>query len=229
MRYKISNIATRKQLELFANAKFRFPKIYKSKPVYTGLEEELLSIITQENRNEINYGIWGILPHNYNQDWQEFQNIKQTLTVVYNDIKFNEIIDCEGKSQRCVILVTGFFTNLLKNGTIYPYYVYEKNTSPFYIAGYYNVLEDGFITVTIALKDKETYFNNILNLSKYIPKVLSEKEKNMWLSKNITDDKLEALVNGDASIELQSHPIAKELFKMNIFYESILRPINFNS
>lgn len=157
MRYKLSNMATVKQLEQFAGAKFLFPKIYKPNAVYTGLEEELLPIITQENKNDINYGIWGILPHNYKQDWQEFQNLKQTLTVVHNDIKYNSVINSDCSTKRCVILVTGFFTNFLHKGKLYPHIVYTIKNKPFYVAGYYNTLQDGFLTVTMVIKKKSHY------------------------------------------------------------------------
>lgn len=57
---------------------------------------------------------------------------------------------------------------------------------------------------------------------------MNEEEKNHWLSSSSTNEQLDAMVNSKTTVHLQSHPIAKELFKMNIFYKGILEPVNYS-
>lgn len=227
MRYKFSNIAEKRALEDFAGVPLKFPKIYQPSPVITGFEETIVPIITQDDLSCINFGIWGLLPKNYDEDWQTFQNVIDTLTVSYEDTKGNALYEDANNLNRCVVLATGFFTTYLHEGKTFPYYVYQKNEKPFYMAAYYSKLDDGFITITLLLKKIEPQLERILNISKYIPKILDDTSKEQWLSKTISKNALDLLVADPTPLKLNSHPIAKELFKMNISYDSMLDPVDY--
>jgi len=227
MRYKFSNIAQKNTLENFAGVPLKFPKIYQPSPVITGDEETIVPIITQENPTCIDFGIWGLLPKDYDEDWQTFQNVIDTLTVVHEETEGNALYEDANNLNRCVVLATGFFTTYLHEGKTYPYYVYQKNEEPFYMAGYYSKLDDGFITITLLLKKIEPQLEKILNISKYIPKILDTTAKKQWLSKHSTKKTLDLLINTPTPLRLNSHSIAKELFKMDISYDSMLEPVEY--
>ena len=227
MRYKFSNIADKNTLERFARVPLKFPKLYQPATVITGFEETIVPIITQENKHFIEFGIWGLLPKDYDEDWETFQNVIDTLTVFYHDTIGNALYGNPDTMKRCVILATGFFTTYLHKGKTYPYYVYRKNEEPFYMAGYYSELDDGFITITLLLKNVEPQLEKILNISKHIPKILNEKGKELWLEKGVSKVILDELIDAPTPYVLNSHPIAKELFKMNISYDSMLEPMDY--
>ena len=229
MRYRISNIANKEELEHFTGLSFKYPKLYSKVPLVTGFEESLLPIITSTGSEHLEYGIWGLLPDNYNDDWEEFQKIINTLTITQEDLKKNSFYHNSLKLKRCVIAATGFFTSHLCNGEVYPYYVYNSERTPFYLAGYYNCLSDGFMTFTILLTKVDDSIKKIQNISNLMPKILTTEEKNIWLSKNLSNTDTSNLTNKKCSVQLKAHPIAKELYKMGILHSTMLEPVDYQN
>ncbi|WP_010178270.1 SOS response-associated peptidase family protein [Aquimarina agarilytica] len=225
MKYKISNTAARETLEAHVGMPLKYPNIYVSNPVVTGFEETIVPLIISDNDKEIEYGIWGLLPDNYHEDWQVFQTIIDTLTIEKKDFISNTFLKDSVNLKRCAVIVTGFFTTYLYKGEIFPFYVYAKNKKPFYLAGYYNKLADGFITFSILLNKVEPSIKKIQNLSDYSPKILSKNEKDVWVSNSSTNNDITKLLEKDSQLELKSHTIAKELYKMGITYNSMLEPV----
>jgi len=162
MKYKLSNTASIKELEEFTGLPLKHPNVYAKSPIITGFQEAITPVITENNPKEIEFGIWGLLPDNFNEDWEVFQNAIDTLTInpsnIDEDILFNESLNL----KKCVVAVTGFFTSYLHNGKIYPYYVYSENKDPFFLAAYYNTLTDGFITFSIVLNTVDSNIKKIL-------------------------------------------------------------------
>ena len=227
MRYKISNTAQKEHLEHFTGLPLKYPNLYTPSSIITGFEETILPIITSNNAAYIEYGIWGLLPDNYNDDWVEFQNIIDTLTITLKDFRSNALYKESVSLKRCVIVVTGFFTSYLHNGEMYPYYVYNSSGNPIYLAGYFNSLTDGFLTFTILLSKASSCVQKIQNISDYMPKVLSCEEKDIWLNDVTPKDEISSLTKKDCSLDLKAHPIAKELYKMGISYNSMLEPAEY--
>ncbi len=182
MKYKISNTADQKELVEFAKVPIKFPELYKPQFVITGKKETIVPIITEENTQEVSFGIWGILPNNYNEDWADFQSVIDTLTIKHNDIENEYFLKDILKIQRCLILVTGFFTTYFKNGKTHQYYASKKGNKPFYLAGCYSKLEDGFLTFALLLKEQDKFFEKIQNLTNYMPMIVDEKKKELWFS-----------------------------------------------
>ncbi len=69
---------------------FKYPKLYIPTKVIHGLYESSLAVITQEDKNSINFSIWGLLPHNSNEDWDVIQGIRNTLTIHKNEVMSNK-------------------------------------------------------------------------------------------------------------------------------------------
>ena len=229
MKYKISNTAEKRDLEKFTGLPFKYPKLYELNPLITGFEETIVPIITSEYATHLEYGIWGLLPDNYNENWEEFQSVVNTLTITLKDIKSNALYRESINLKRCVVLVTGFFTFYLYKGEMYPYYVYNATGMPFYLAGYCNHLNDGFITFTILLSKAHSSVQKIQNISDYMPKVLSSEEKNVWLADNTSEQEINFLTKNDCSLNLKAHPVAKELHKMGILYSTMLEPVEYEN
>ena len=109
MKYKISNIATRETLEEYVGLPLKYPKIYESNPIITGFEETIVPVITSNNSEEIEFGIWGLLPDNYDEDWEVFQTIIDTLTIESDNLTTNALLKESLDLKRCAVVVTGFF------------------------------------------------------------------------------------------------------------------------
>ena len=226
---KISNTAERKMIESEFGIKFKFPKLYQKNFIINGANEATVSIITIEEPHHINYGIWGILPTNYKEDWLDFQNVIDTLSVAKDRIHSDELFDQPFQLRRCLIIVTGFFIHHLNKGVVYPYYVHHATSKPFALAGIYNVTDDGFLTCSIVLTDVSGKLASIENIDSKIPVVLSKKYRDMWLEKNCSKEDLYSITEDVDQIPLEAHPIAKEFFKNNIVYDSFLEPVQYKN
>lgn len=224
---KISNIADRRMIETEFGIKFKYPKLYRKSFIINGANEATIPLITTEQPGIINFGIWGILPSNYKEEWIDFQNVLDTLSVARDRIKSDELFEQPFKLRRCLIVVTGFFIHHLHEGVLYPYYVYEKNKKPFALAGIYNVMDDGFITCSIVVTDTSGLLASIENIDTKMPVILSEEHRNLWLSNYATKKELYNIIEDTHQIELLAHPIAKEFFKNDIVYNSVLDPVNY--
>ncbi|MGY5354264.1 SOS response-associated peptidase family protein [Wenyingzhuangia sp. IMCC45467] len=211
MKIRISNMATKQELVEFTGIPLKHPELYKKSYIITGKEETIIPIITQENSKEISYGIWGLLPKNYNDDWLEFQDLVDTLTVKSDELKNNILIDKLENINRCLILVTGFFTTYLRDGKTYQYHIVAQNQKPFYVAGYYNKLNDGFLTFTLLLTHQNEAIKKYQNLTKYMPTIIDSGYKNLWLSDDITIDNLEGFIQKSSSLQLNITEVKNSL------------------
>ena len=227
MFYKLSNISNKLILEKELGLSFKHPNIYKPNPIINGLNESLLPIITSENSNIISHGIWGILPENFEGDWQNFQNVINTLNVSKEKLSTNQLYKDAFENRRCLIIVSGFFTNYYKDGKIYPYYIYEKSERPFYLAGIYNKLSDGFITCSLLLTSEDGFLSKFQNLTNLMPIIINKNDQDQWLSTDTEKTKLATLLNNKYSISLKAHPIARDFYEQDIVFRTILDPVNY--
>ncbi|PKV50210.1 putative SOS response-associated peptidase YedK [Aquimarina sp. MAR_2010_214] len=225
MHKKVSNIAERQLIEKELGIKYKFPKLYTPNSVIDGTQETTLSVITMDQPDHISYAIWGLLPYNYEGEWSDFQKALDTLNVPKENLNSNGIFEEPYHKRRCKIIVTGFFIYHLHNGSLYPYYVYLESKKPFYIAGIYNTLDDGFITCSILTTKATGIVNKIQNLNASMPIFIPDNLSNIWLDSQADIRKISHILGLDNTLKLKAHPIAKEFFKNNISYDSMLDPV----
>ncbi|MGG8494959.1 SOS response-associated peptidase family protein [Tenacibaculum sp. TC6] len=195
MKYKLSNVASRTRIEELTKLPFKYANIYKPKRKIDGTKEQNVSIITMENPGEIIQGIWGMLPQNYEDHWNKFQQIKSTLHTCINDI-YNNVLYKEALfKRRCLLIVTGFYAHKLLGNKVENYLVEKENREPFYLAGIYNTTEDGFYTCTVINTNATEELNSINNLYETMPLQIPQMFKNKWLDKNTTREELAHLVS----------------------------------
>ncbi|WP_062055374.1 SOS response-associated peptidase [Aquimarina longa] len=226
---KISNIAEREFIEKELGIKYKFPKLYTPNSVINGAKEATLSVITIDNPNHISYAIWGLLPDNYEDEWSDFQKALDTLNVSKDNLNSNGIFQEPYHKRRCVIIVTGFFIYHLYNGSLYPYYVYLDTKKPFYIAGVYNTLDDGFITCSMLMTEATGIVSRIQNLNTMMPVFIPESSSDTWLDPKADMDEINHILNLPSILKLNAHPIAKDFFKNDILYDSMLEPVYYNN
>ncbi|MDD7885433.1 SOS response-associated peptidase [Flavivirga sp. 57AJ16] len=225
MCYKISNTASVNTIEKAFNVSFRFPKIHKSNPIIDGMKESTVSLITMNKPKEVSPAIWGILPESFQNEWQYFQNVKNTLNLKINDLnedpKYQEAI----KNRRCLIIATGFFTYYLYDGDLYPYYVHLKSEEPFVMAGIYNQLDDGFKTCSMIVSKANSYIQKIHNSDMLMPVVLDKLQQEKWLGIKTNTQSIALILDTVSQLEFNAYPIAKEFHKRDVVYDSILEPV----
>lgn len=143
MYYKLALETSKEDIEKEFNLSFKHPHLYEPQLIVNGLDESNLWFITEEDRNIIDLGIWGIMPKDYLNNWQEYQKKYNTLAFNYSSLQ-NSLNQDIFAYKKCLIVVSGFFASFLHAGQVYTYYVYESNKRPIFIAGIYNCLKDGF-------------------------------------------------------------------------------------
>ncbi|WP_452598371.1 SOS response-associated peptidase [Pontimicrobium sp. MEBiC01747] len=229
MCYRISNTANKTAIEKTFNASFKYPKLHKKSPVIDGLTESSVAIITMLNKQQISLAIWGILPETYQDDWQHFQNVQNTLNVSLDVIKEDEKYAKALMHRRCIVIVTGFFTYYLHDGDLYPYYVHQESNEPFAIAGIFNELDDGFITCSLIVSKANSFIKKIHNSNILMPVVLDKFNREKWLDFNATEEIVTTVVNTAPQLAFKAHPIAKEFHKLGVDFDSALHPVNYNN
>ena len=207
MFYKISNIASKEAIEKKFHVSFEFPNLYEPQKLIDGLKESTISIITLSNPNKVAYGIWGLLPENFEDNWSVFQDVVNTLNVKFDTLQrgsglFNNLL----KKRRCVIIATGFFTTVLTNGTVERCHVHLPDFEPFAIAGVFNELSDGFITCSLVITQVSDAFKDIPNLSNFKPLVLNTNEMKQWFDTATSLDQIRNLCEQHNSLDFDYEP-----------------------
>tara|TARA_R110002051_G_scaffold16926_1_gene50341 strand:+ start:10964 stop:11656 length:693 start_codon:yes stop_codon:yes gene_type:complete len=222
MYFKISNTADMKEIQREVKALFKYPNFYTPQVVINGLDEVSIPIITMADSQVISLAIWGLLPKSYNDDWELFQKLTNTLNInsatLESELWYRDALS----NGRCIIPVTGFFTSILKNGEIYPYFICPRNEKMLYLAGIYTVLEDGFITCSILTGPLEDKIVDYQNLVDYMPIIVGHEDKEAWLSDSTEPCQVKAIMKSSHTTELRIKPIAKSLFNQDISYDSML-------
>lgn len=228
MYYKISNTAKKEEIESWSNAVFKYPHLYEPQLLINGLNEVSIPLITMEKPNELALAIWGMLPEKYKEDWTIFQSSTNTLNL------HEELMDSDLwyaialKHRRSVIPVTGFFTSFLKDGVAYPYHISLKSGKPFYLAGVYNILDDGFITCSLLVGKANAFIKRFQNVVDCMPLIVTKDTKDEWLNKATPIAKIRDILKSPIAAEYQARPIAKELFNNNITYDGMLLPYDYD-
>jgi putative SOS response-associated peptidase YedK len=196
MYQKLSNRASVSQIEKEFDLRFLYPEIYTPIPIIDGSRESILPIITNSEDAFIQFGIWGILPEHYDGSRKSFQKIEKTLHISDTTLFQNESIFFPSlEKNRCLIIVSGFFTYTITDGLTQPYYVHLPNHQPFSLAGIYNTLNDGFITCSFLLTPVKSAFHNIPNVQKMMPLVIPSSVRDIWLSKETPLCSIQALMD----------------------------------
>ncbi|WP_179351982.1 SOS response-associated peptidase family protein [Winogradskyella vidalii] len=227
MFYKLSNTIDLLKIESAFDAHFKYPSLYETNPIINGLYEQSLPVITKENPDQINYAIWGMVPQNYKDGWDSFQKLSNTLNIPLSKVNTLGWVHSLLNQQRCVIIVSGFFTSYVFNGEVYPYYVYSIDHKPFALAGVYSILNDGFLSVSLISSTKQNELKHIHNLGEDFPIALSSEDFEDWfnLDINLPNCGIENL----KPVELNAHTISKEFYKNDIIYDAVLEPANYYS
>lgn len=228
MFYKLSNAAKKSQIEKDLNLRFKYPNLYSPNLIINGLTEASISIVTMRDREEINLAIWGLLPQNYKEDWNTFQEASNTLNLNLDQIRSNQWMKSALEHRRSLILVSGFFSYLLRNDKLYTYYISLPSDKPFFIAGIYNQLNDGFLSCSVVTTNANAFIKGYHNVDNQMPLIIPESVVDTWLSADTNSEDINNIISNPPGPVLRSNPIAKDFFNKNIVYNSILQPVHYD-
>ncbi len=227
MFFRLSNAADLEQVEAMSGLPFKHPNLYRPRMLIDGLLESSISIITMNDPGVIDFAIWGLMPNGYKEDWLTFQNSFSSLNFSLDKIKDSIWIHDPLKKQRSLIIVSGFFTYLMKKGKLYPYYISLQNEQPFYLGSIYSTLEDGFLSTGLLTTNTDNFIKTYNNLSKSKPLILPESVAQTWLDPATRIETIKNIIQNPPKLKLRANPIASEFFKKNILYDSLLNPVHY--
>lgn len=223
MFYKLSQNIPQHAINDEFKLPLKFPNLYENEIIINGLDESNLWLITEDDRKIISLGIWGIMPRKFSGDWQTYQQTNNSLNQYINTLK-TSLDHNMFQYKKCVVIVTGFFTSFVKNGEIYTYYVYQKNASPFLLAGIYNTLDDGYNTCSLLLTKANTFISKINNVNNCMPLIVDKNKINAWMDSSFSE------LNENSAFsktELYAHTVGKEFFNNDILFDSVLDHVNY--
>lgn len=221
MYFKLSITAEREELERYTDAVFKNPNLYVPDAAINGMSEVILPIITMEEPSLLSFAIWGILPKNFTGDWEEIQTHTNTLNFRIETIEPNS---WEGEAliaRRALVPITGFYTFYDDKEELLPYLISKKSEEPFYLAGFYNQLPDGFITFSFLLGRVEGFLTNYQNLTNNIPLVISEKNKAKWIDPDLRFVDLLTLPECPKEEQFYAKPLVNERREQKLRYGPI--------
>ncbi|MDN3724146.1 SOS response-associated peptidase family protein [Aequorivita sp. SDUM287046] len=202
----LSNTATQSEIETYLGIPFLFQNIYKPQIIINGREETSAILVTSGFPDAVQFGIWGILPKNYSQAWQHFQNYEISLSTDLETIQPEHWLYGALKERRCYIIVTGYFNYFLKNKNLQPWFSSKDSQKAFCLAGVYNKTDDGFITFTLLTK-KSTHFQIKTSFTPILPIILAKKERELWIGNHIEPDALSIFLENISSPNLKQHAV----------------------
>ncbi|MBO0330514.1 SOS response-associated peptidase [[Muricauda] lutisoli] len=216
MIYKLSNEAGKEAIEKEFGIPFRYPNLYRPNPIINGFHEINLSVVPMEKPNEITFAIWGLMPQDFKEDWHNFQDNANTLNVQLEELENVAWMQESFKKRRCLIIVTGFYTHLLENGNTYSYHIYRPSEKPFYLAGTYNMLHDGFLCTAVMVTKTDPFVSSYHNISNLAPVIVSKEQAATWLNQNATTDELKQIVRDPHKIALEAERLDNRFFLKNL-------------
>lgn len=229
MIYKLSNEADREEIEKEFGMPFRYPNLYTPNVIINGFHETNLSVVTMENKNQITFAIWGLMPQDFKEDWQIFQDKANTLNVQMEELESVEWMRESLKKRRCLVIVTGFYTHILENGNTCSYYIHQSSKKPFYLAGTYNILNDGFMCAALTLNKKDSFVSSYHNISNLAPVIIHKDRASQWLDEGTDIEELKKMVQSPKRIDLSAKKMSNEFFLKNVGPSTQIEPLMFGS
>jgi len=207
MYYQIANTAPPSTIESTLQASFKYKELYTARKLINGLDESTLEVVTPAHPNQISLAIWGILPIHYEGDWEDFQQLTNTLTIGVDQWKDNRWYSNPETYHRCIIVSTGFYTHAIHQGKVYRYFVRHAVDDLLLFGGIYNQLDDGFLTCAILTKKSKSMQRKVKSSVDSMPLIVSKKNKTAWLDPQTSPKAVDELLMASEMAPLSITPV----------------------
>jgi len=186
MCYTIKIDLTREELEKRFGAKFTEAGEYNSGNRINAFSLPKLPVICSDNPGEIRLFTWGLIPY-----WvKDFKNASEIRTKTFN-AKAETLAEKPSfrnslHRKRCILPVNGFYEWQTLDKLKIPYFITLKNLPVFALAGLYDQWTnrdtgETVNTFTVITTRANPMMEEIHNLKKRMPVILSPSHEQLWL------------------------------------------------
>lgn len=177
----------RTEIELHYGRNFSVEEVFEPRYYFSAFDHPKLPVITSKNNHQIELMHWGLIPSWVN-DFEKAKTIsKNTLNARFETLHEKASFKHLLNSQRCIIIISGFFEWQHLGKQKIPYFIQSKDKKPLTIAGLFdmNRLKTycGFSLITTEAKG---IMEIIHNTKKRMPLMLDKNTENIWLDNSLS-------------------------------------------
>lgn len=196
---------------------------YTDLPLFhaSGFSHPRLLIYTDESPEYPSVATWGLIPHWVKDSAQQKQIWNRTLNARGETIFEKPSFRLAAKSNRCLLLVDGFYEHHHHKGSTFPHYIYRRDGEPLILACLYSdwadpetgeVLSSFSIVTTEGNPMMAQIHNNPKLAGPRMPLILPDELADKWLEpcRDPADQKaLEELIRAYPEEELAAYTVGK--------------------
>ena len=168
--------------------------------------------ILDSEPERIQYVKWGLVPHWVKDEEQagklRFRTLNARSETIFEKPSFRGPI----MSNRCLVLVDGFFEYKDVNGKKFPYLIRLKSEKAYALAGIWDTWNDRR-TFSIVTTEANPLMAEIHNTKKRMPVILPRKLERVWLDPGIDENRLKELMVPYDDSYMRAHPVSRDLTK----------------
>lgn len=178
----------------------------------SGFSHPKLPIIRQ---NVIELSEWGLIPSFALNEDKANELANMTLNARSDTIREKPSYKKSINTQRCILVVDGFFEWRHEDGKKLPYYIYPADEKVFYLGCIYNswtnkVTGEIRDTFSIITTDANPLMEYIHNSKKRMPLILSIDDIAAWIDPSTNQDVVNSLMKPYPENLMQAHAISSD-------------------
>ena len=176
--------------KLFEKFKTHIPEFYHH---VSGFSHPKMLIYTNEQPFEPTLSQWGLIPFWVKDENQSNSIQNKTLNARGETIFEKPSFRKSAKTNRCIIILDGFYEHHHFNGKSYPFFIYNADLNPISVAGLWDewinkntgeVINSFAIVTTKANELMKKIHNNPKSPESRMPVILQNEDKKQWLLSN---------------------------------------------
>lgn len=178
----------------------------------SGFSHPMLPVIKNDS---IGLASWGLIP-NFAQDEKLALEMRtKTLNARSDTIHEKRSFMHPIKSQRCILVVDGFFEWQHQGSRKIPYYIFPKNDSAFYFGCIYNPwinksTGEYIDTFSIVTTNANPLMETIHNTKKRMPLILPESGLSTWINPNTDIHEIDSMMISYPENEMDAYTISEK-------------------
>lgn len=191
MCYTIKIDLTREELEKRFGARFNDPEKYRQGSRVNAFLLPLLPVICCDRPDVINMYFWGLIPY-WVKDPEGADSIrKKTFNARSESLSEKPSYRSLLNRKHCLVLTNGFYEWQTDGRKKIPYYIGVKNQQAFALAGLFDrwtnrATGDIIPTFTVITTKANSMMEEIHNIRKRMPVILSPESEKLWLDTGST-------------------------------------------
>ncbi len=191
MCYTIKINLTREQIEKHFHAVLQQPELFSTGDRVNAFSLPRVPVICNDNTKEIRLFFWGLIPF-WVKDYTSANEIRRkTFNAKAETLNEKPSFRHALHSKRCLVAVSGFYEWQTVENRKIPYLMSLKDREIFALAGLFDTWKNPenneiLKTFTIITTRANPKMEEIHNIKKRMPVILSAEDEKKWLSPEIT-------------------------------------------